>query len=189
MRIAVCLLISLFKHLDNGAASMRNAVWLSIPLMNVLTIVPPQWGMQCAFLSFLWTPWQSCCLNEDCSVPFYFSDEHPDNCAASMRNAVCLSIPLMDTLTIVLPQWGMQCAFLFLCLNTLIMVLPQRGLQCAFLFLGKHPDNGATSMRIAVCLIVSLFKHPDNHAASKRIAVCLSIPLMNVLTIVLPQRG
>jgi hypothetical protein len=67
------------------------------------------------------------------------------------------------------------------------MVLPQRGLQCAFLFLGKHPDNGATSMRIAVCLIVSLFKHPDNHAASKRIAVCLFISLVNTLIMVLPQ--
>jgi len=41
-RIAVCLFTSLFKHPDNLAASMRIAVCTSIPLMNTLVIALPQ---------------------------------------------------------------------------------------------------------------------------------------------------
>jgi len=37
-------------------------------------------------------------------VPFYPSDERFDNGAASKRIAVCLSISLLNTLIMVLPQ-------------------------------------------------------------------------------------
>ena len=48
-------------------------------------------------------------------MAFYPSDERFDNRAASKRIAVCLFIPLMNVLTMVLPQRELQCAFLFLC--------------------------------------------------------------------------